>query len=53
MLQRLAMTLGLRFIVEVAPTDKSSAGPLSLPQGMEVVQDVTTPDDRRVRVATS
>jgi len=51
MLQRLANVLGLRFIVEVAPGEKASAQPLSLPPGVEVVQDLTTSDGSRVRVA--
>lgn len=51
MLQRLARVLGLRFIVEVAPADKSSAEPLLMPAGVSVVEDLTTSDGSRVRVA--
>ncbi len=52
MLKRLARGLGLRFIVEVAPvTDKAEGFPLTLPSGMEVVEDVTA-NGSRVRVAT-
>lgn len=52
MLQRLARTLGLRFIVEVAPAGAGApAGALKLPSGVEVVEDVTA-DGSRVLVAT-
>lgn len=52
MLQRLARMLGLRFIVEVAPTGTAApASALTLPSGMEVVEDVTA-DGSRVLVAT-
>jgi ribosome-binding protein aMBF1 (putative translation factor) len=52
MLRRLARTLGLRFILEVAPAgDSASDSPLSLPSGVEVVEDVTA-DGSRIRVAT-
>lgn len=50
--QRLATVLGLRFVVEIAPADKSSSDPLSLSSSMELVQDITTADGSRVRVAT-
>ena len=52
MLQRLARTLGLRFIVEVAPAD-AGAPPcaLTLPEGVAVVEDVTI-DGARMLVAT-
>lgn len=52
MLHRLARALGLRFIVEVAPA--AAAAPeraLTLPAGMEVIEDVTA-DGCRVLVAT-
>ena len=52
MLQRLARTLGLRFIVEVAPAGAGApANALTLPSGVEVVEDVTA-DGSRVLVAT-
>jgi len=52
MLHRLARVLGLRFIVEVAPVAAASlASPLTLPSGMEIVEDLTA-DGSRVRVAT-
>lgn len=52
MLQRLARTCGLRFIVEVAPAAEDAAeSVLALPMGMEIVEDVTA-DGTRVRVAT-
>ena len=51
MLQRLAKVLGLRFIVDVAPSDKASAAPLSYPPGIEVIEDLSTSDGTRVRVA--
>jgi|DewCreStandDraft_1066081.scaffolds.fasta_scaffold00842_1 transcriptional regulator with XRE-family HTH domain len=52
MLQRLARTLGLRFIVEVAPAGPGApASPLTLPAGVEVVEDVTA-DGSRILVAT-
>lgn len=52
MLQRLARTLGLRFIVEVAPTGIAApASALTLPSGVEVVEDVTV-DGSRILVAT-
>ncbi|MGI8827315.1 MAG: helix-turn-helix transcriptional regulator [Chloroflexota bacterium] len=52
MLQRLARRLGLRFIVEVTPAGEcTSESALTLPPGMEVVEDVTA-DGSRVRVAT-
>ncbi len=52
MLQRLARTLGLRFIVAVAPAGEGApASALALPSGMEVVEDVTA-DGSRVLVAT-
>lgn len=51
MLQRLASRLGLRFIVEVAPAGEAApANAVTLPPGMEVVEDVTA-DGSRVRVA--
>jgi DNA-binding XRE family transcriptional regulator len=52
MLQRLARTLGLRFIVDVAPASEGvPASALTLPSGVEVVEDVTA-DGSRVLVAT-
>jgi DNA-binding XRE family transcriptional regulator len=52
MLQRLARTLGFRFIVEVAPAgDYPPKTAFTLPSGMEVVEDVTA-DGSRIRVAT-
>lgn len=52
MLQRLARALGLRFIVEVAPYgERAPASALTLPVGMEVVEDVTA-NGSRVLVAT-
>lgn len=52
MLHRLARVLGLRFIVEVAPVAVASPeNTLTLPSGMEIVEDVTA-DGSRVRVAT-
>ncbi len=52
MLQRLARTLGLRFIVEVAPAGPNTpAGALTLPSGVEVVEDMTV-DGSRLLVAT-
>jgi ribosome-binding protein aMBF1 (putative translation factor) len=51
MLQRLSRMLGLRFIVEVTPAAVgASGGRLTLPPGVEVVEDVVT-DGSRVRVA--
>ena len=51
LLQRLAGALGLRFIVEVAPAGAGAAvSALTLPSGMEIVEDVTA-DDSRVLVA--
>lgn len=49
MLQRLARTLGLRFIVEVAPAGAPEHA-LVLPPGIEVVEDVTA-DGSRILVA--
>jgi DNA-binding XRE family transcriptional regulator len=52
MLQRLSRTLGLRFILEVTPVGgEADEMPLTLPSGMEIVEDVTT-NGSRVRVAT-
>lgn len=52
MLQRLARTLGLRFIIEVAPAGAGApANALTLPSGVEVVEDVTA-DGSRILVAT-
>ena len=52
MLQRLARTIGLRFIVEVAPAGTDApASALTLPSGVKVVEDVTA-DGSRVMVAT-
>jgi ribosome-binding protein aMBF1 (putative translation factor) len=51
MLQRLARTLGLRFILEVAPADSERAGKLKLPPGLEIVEDVDA-GGSRVRIAT-
>ena len=52
MLQRLARTLGLRFIVEVAPAGPGApASALTLPSGVDVVEDVTA-DGSRILVAT-
>ena len=51
-LQRLAGALGLRFIVDVAPTGAGApASALTLPAGVEVVEDATA-DGSRVLVAT-
>jgi transcriptional regulator with XRE-family HTH domain len=51
MLQRLARTLGLRFVVEVAPTGEGAlASTLTPPTGVEVVEDVTA-DGRRILIA--
>ena len=52
MLRRLARTLDLRFVVEVAPTGEGAlASTLTPPTGVEVVEDVTA-DGTRVLVAT-
>lgn len=51
MLQRLARVLEIRFILEVGPPGKASKTPLSLPPGVEVVEDVTTSDGSHVLVA--
>jgi ribosome-binding protein aMBF1 (putative translation factor) len=52
MLQRLARVLGLRFIVDVAPAGAGAPeSALTLPAGVEVVEDVTA-DGSRVMVAT-
>ncbi len=52
MLQRLARTLGLRFIVEVAPAGEGAPeSAVTLPPGVEVVEDVTA-DGSRILVAT-
>ncbi|GIW09427.1 MAG: hypothetical protein KatS3mg061_0484 [Dehalococcoidia bacterium] len=52
MLQRLARTLGLRFIVEVAPAGEGApASAVTLPAGVAVVEDVTA-NGTRVLVAT-
>ncbi len=52
MLQRLARVLGLRFIVEVAPAGAGAPeSALTLPAGVEVVEDVTA-EGSRVMVAT-
>lgn len=52
MLQRLARTLGLRFIVEVAPAGEGTpASAVTLPAGVEVVEDVTA-DGSRILIAT-
>ena len=48
MLQRLAKGLGLHFILSVAP---DGTGDLSLPPGVEVLSDVTSPDGSRVLAA--
>lgn len=51
-LQRLARVLGLRFIVEVAPAGEAAPqSALTLPAGVEVVEDVTV-GGSRVLVAT-
>jgi transcriptional regulator with XRE-family HTH domain len=51
MLHRLARTLGLRFIVEVAPAGEGvPASALTLPSGMEVIEDVAA-DGSRILVA--
>ena len=51
-LQRLARVLGLRFIVEVAPTGEAAPqSVLTLPSGVDVVEDVTAAGSR-VLVAT-
>ena len=52
MLQRLARVLGLRFIVEVAPAGAGAPeSALTLPAGVEVVEDVTA-EGSRVMVAS-
>jgi transcriptional regulator with XRE-family HTH domain len=52
MLRRLARSLGLRFVVEVAPTGENTPeNALTLPPGMEIVEDVTA-DGSRLLVAT-
>jgi transcriptional regulator with XRE-family HTH domain len=52
MLQRLARTLGLRFIVEVAPAGEGAPeSAVTLPAGVEVVEDVTA-DGSRILIAT-
>lgn len=52
MLHRLARTLGLRFIVEVAPAGPGApTSAVTLPSGMEVVEDVIA-DGSRILVAT-
>ncbi|HVC35781.1 MAG TPA: helix-turn-helix transcriptional regulator [Chloroflexota bacterium] len=51
MLQRLARVLGLRFIVEVASASAPQS-PLTLPPGVEVLEDMTMADGSRVLVAT-
>jgi DNA-binding XRE family transcriptional regulator len=52
MLQRLAQTLGLRFIVEVALAGEGAlASAVTLPAGVAVVEDVTA-DGSRMLIAT-
>jgi ribosome-binding protein aMBF1 (putative translation factor) len=52
MLRRLAQVLGLRFVVAVAPAGEGAPeSALTLPPGMEVVEDVTA-DGSRLVVAT-
>jgi DNA-binding XRE family transcriptional regulator len=52
MLQKLARTLGLRFIVDVSPAGAGGPdSPLTLPAGVQVVEGVTS-DGSRVLVAT-
>jgi len=52
LLQRLAQTLGLRFIVGVAPAgDGAPASAATTPAGVEIVEDVTA-DGRRTLIAT-
>lgn len=54
MLKRLARLLGLRFIVEVAPANlDKEARTVTLPPGVEVIEDVRTTDGSRVVVAAS
>lgn len=51
MLQQLSLVLGLRFIVEVVPTGKGAPlGSITLPEGVEVVEDVSS-DNQRVLIA--
>jgi len=52
MLRRLARVLGLRLIVEVAPAGEGAPeSDLTLPPGIEVIEDVTA-DGSRLVVAT-
>jgi DNA-binding XRE family transcriptional regulator len=52
MLQRLARTLSLRFVVEIAPVGEGApASIVALPSGVEVVEDITA-NGSRVLVAT-
>ena len=52
MLQRLSRVLGLRFIMEVAPTRKASRKrALTLPLGVKLVEDIRAAGSR-VRIAT-
>ena len=50
-LRRLAIELGTRFIIDIAPAGNPSKK-LALPSGVEVVQDATDPDGSHVLVAT-
>lgn len=51
MLQRLSRCLGLRFVIEVLPSDADRAEAITLPAGVDVVEDLTTSDGGRVLVA--
>ena len=52
MLRRLSRTLGLRFVVAVAPAGEGAPeSALTLPPGMQIVEDVTA-DGSRLLVAT-
>jgi ribosome-binding protein aMBF1 (putative translation factor) len=48
MLQRLSEKLGLRFVLDVGPVAAES---LTLPPGVEPVQEITTPEGTRLVVA--
>ncbi len=52
MLQKLSMVLGLRFILDIGPSSKTSEAPIVFPPGVELVEDIITADGSQVRVAT-